>query len=74
MKSSYSGGSFFTYLHFRGWSPRDGALMQCALFFAGLWGVFLFKESKGLAVVIFFVSGAVLLAGAILLTLSVGKA
>ena len=49
-------------------------LMQCALFFAGLWGVFLFKESKGLAVVIFFVSGAVLLAGAILLTLSVGKA
>ena len=48
-------------------------LMQCALFFAGLWGILVFKESKGVAVAIFFASGTVLLVGAIVLTLSLGK-
>mmetsp|Transcript_16073 Transcript_16073/g.28883 ORF Transcript_16073/g.28883 Transcript_16073/m.28883 type:complete len:348 (+) Transcript_16073:116-1159(+) len=45
-------------------------ILQCALFVAGLWGVFAFKEIKGYAVVVFFASGVVLICGAIALALS----
>jgi len=51
-----------------------GPLLQCALFVAGLWGIFIFKEIKGAAIPVFFVSGTVLITGAVCLSLSAGKA
>jgi len=47
-------------------------IMQCALFVAGLWGVFAFHEIQGVARVVFFVSGTVLLGGAALLSVAIG--
>ena len=40
-------------------------ILQCALFVAGIWGIFAFKEIKGKEVVVFFASGCVLIAGAV---------
>lgn len=45
-------------------------ILQCALFVAGLWGIFVFKEIRDRAVFVFFASGAVLLSGATCLALS----
>eukprot|EP00466_Bigelowiella_natans_P000257 jgi/Bigna1/66196/fgenesh1_pg.1_\ len=45
-------------------------MLQCALFVAGLWGIFAFREIQGEAVYIFFASGAVLISGAICLALN----
>mmetsp|Transcript_19851 Transcript_19851/g.48567 ORF Transcript_19851/g.48567 Transcript_19851/m.48567 type:complete len:334 (-) Transcript_19851:624-1625(-) len=39
-------------------------ILQCALFVAGLWGIFVFKEIRDRAVLVFFISGAVMLSGA----------
>eukprot|EP01012_Entosiphon_sulcatum_P019567 TRINITY_DN2447_c0_g1_i1.p1 TRINITY_DN2447_c0_g1~~TRINITY_DN2447_c0_g1_i1.p1 ORF type:complete len:348 (-),score=52.89 TRINITY_DN2447_c0_g1_i1:423-1466(-) len=44
-------------------------LLQCALTFSGLWGIFIFKEIKGRAILVFFSGVAVLLSGAVLLGL-----
>ena len=46
------------------------SLIQCASVVSGIWGIFLFKEIKGAAVVVFFVSTAVLVAGALLLAVN----
>mmetsp|Transcript_62535 Transcript_62535/g.116261 ORF Transcript_62535/g.116261 Transcript_62535/m.116261 type:complete len:419 (+) Transcript_62535:80-1336(+) len=42
-------------------------ILQCALFFGGLWGIYVFKEIRGFAVSIFWVGAAVLVAGIVLL-------
>lgn len=43
-------------------------IMQCALFISGLWGIFYFKEVHGMiAISGFFLSGAVLIGGAVIL-------
>lgn len=42
-------------------------LVQCSLFVGGLWGVFVFGEIRGMALVVFFVSSGILIAGAALL-------
>lgn len=47
-----------------------GPLLQCALFVAGLWGIFVFKEIQGPAVQVFFLAGAVLISGAVCLAAS----
>jgi hypothetical protein len=40
-------------------------MLQCALFVAGLWGIFVFGEIKERsAIIVFFTSGAVLIGGA----------
>jgi predicted phage tail protein len=40
-------------------------IMQCSLFISGIWGVFVFKEIVGWrAILVFFLSGGVLLGGA----------
>jgi glucose uptake protein GlcU len=44
-------------------------IIQCALFVAGMWGIFFFKELKGNTVRVFFASGFVLIIGAIMLSL-----
>jgi len=46
-------------------------LMQCALVFSGLWGIFVFKEIQGRAVRVFFAFCVVVLGGAALLTISI---
>mmetsp|Transcript_8021 Transcript_8021/g.11022 ORF Transcript_8021/g.11022 Transcript_8021/m.11022 type:complete len:151 (+) Transcript_8021:1-453(+) len=45
-------------------------MLQCALFVAGLWGIFAFREIQGDAVYVFFTAGAVLISGAICLALN----
>jgi hypothetical protein len=45
-------------------------IMQCGLFVAGAWGILLFKELKGKWQMLYWASGAVLLAGAALLSAS----
>uniref|UniRef100_A0A7S2X590 EamA domain-containing protein n=1 Tax=Lotharella oceanica TaxID=641309 RepID=A0A7S2X590_9EUKA len=45
-------------------------MLQCALFVAGLWGIFVFKEITGYAVLVFFVAGFILICGAVCLALS----
>jgi glucose uptake protein GlcU len=56
--------------------PRIGIgvaypMLQCALFVAGLWGIFVFKEIRATAAIYtFFASGSVLIAGAAILALS----
>jgi glucose uptake protein GlcU len=56
--------------------PRIGIgvaypVLQCALFVAGLWGIFVFKEIRGAAAIkTFFVSGTILIGGAATLALS----
>eukprot|EP00471_Norrisiella_sphaerica_P014249 CAMPEP_0184495232 /NCGR_PEP_ID=MMETSP0113_2-20130426/30731_1 /TAXON_ID=91329 /ORGANISM="Norrisiella sphaerica, Strain BC52" /LENGTH=352 /DNA_ID=CAMNT_0026881329 /DNA_START=1 /DNA_END=1059 /DNA_ORIENTATION=- len=45
-------------------------MLQCALFVAGLWGVFVFHEIQGLAIGVFFIAGACLITGAVCLALS----
>ena len=42
-------------------------LMQCGLFVAGLWGIFLFGEINGRSQWIYWVSGVTLAVGAVLL-------
>eukprot|EP00037_Helgoeca_nana_P016425 m.154574 g.154574 ORF g.154574 m.154574 type:complete len:371 (-) comp23517_c0_seq2:129-1241(-) len=45
-------------------------IMQCALFVSGLWGIFYFKEVTGrVAIGAFFVSGFVLIGGAVILSI-----
>jgi hypothetical protein len=50
--------------------PRIGLsvaypMLQCALFVAGLWGIFVFKEIRSAAAIgVFFLSGAILIGGA----------
>ena len=47
-------------------------IMQSALFFGGLWGIFVFEEIKGRAAICaFFFGGALLITGAGLLTVFV---
>jgi len=41
-------------------------ILQCALFFGGLWGIFVFNEIRGASIPVFF-SGATILAGGIVL-------
>ena len=48
-------------------------MLQCALFFGALWGVFAFGEIQGRAVPVLFGGGTVLLTGAALLALSVNS-
>jgi len=48
-------------------------ILQCALFVSGLWGVFAFREIKGAAIIVFFVSGTILVAGALCLAFSSGS-
>eukprot|EP00658_Telonema_sp_P-2_P022909 TRINITY_DN19174_c0_g2_i7.p2 TRINITY_DN19174_c0_g2~~TRINITY_DN19174_c0_g2_i7.p2 ORF type:complete len:189 (+),score=57.25 TRINITY_DN19174_c0_g2_i7:656-1222(+) len=49
-------------------------IFQCALLVSSLWGVFVFKEIKSKqAISVLFGSGLVLISGAIVLGLSVGK-
>ena len=56
--------------------PRIGLgvaypMLQCALFVAGLWGIFIFGEIRAPAAIkVFFFSGAVLIAGAAVLAIS----
>ena len=45
-------------------------ILQCALFVAGLWGIFFFNEIKEKEIVIFFLSGFILLAGAISISIA----
>mmetsp|Transcript_10227 Transcript_10227/g.37645 ORF Transcript_10227/g.37645 Transcript_10227/m.37645 type:complete len:366 (-) Transcript_10227:898-1995(-) len=45
-------------------------IYQCAIFFAGLWGIFVFKEISGVAVQTFFLAGAILIGGAACLAAS----
>jgi len=45
-------------------------ILQCALFVAGLWGIFVFREISGRAIIVFFVAGLILILGAICLALS----
>ncbi|GAB5363354.1 hypothetical protein AAMO2058_000875600 [Amorphochlora amoebiformis] len=45
-------------------------ILQCALFVAGLWGIFVFNEIRGWSILVFFVSGTTLLGGAACLALS----
>lgn len=40
-------------------------ILQCALFVAGMWGVMFFKEIVGYEIAVFFLSGVVLLGGAV---------
>lgn len=47
-----------------------GPLLQCALFVAGIWGIFVFREIRGPAILVFFLGGAILLSGAVCLALS----
>jgi glucose uptake protein GlcU len=49
-----------------------GPLLQCALFVAGLLGIFVFKEIKGPAIPVFFAAGGVLIGGAGLLSYNSG--
>jgi glucose uptake protein GlcU len=44
-------------------------IIQCALFVAGMWGIFFFKELTGNSVTVFFVSSCVLIIGAVMLSL-----
>ena len=46
-------------------------ILQCALFFGGLWGIFVFREvrDKG-AIAVFFGSAMVLFGGAIVLSIN----
>ena len=49
-------------------------ILQCALFFAALWGIFAFDEVKGCwTVSTVFASGAVIIAGAVCLAIGVGS-
>eukprot|EP00850_Spirogloea_muscicola_P019032 SM000182S03922 [mRNA] locus=s182:1530:2734:+ [translate_table: standard] len=43
-------------------------IMQCGLFVAGLWGILLFGEIEGCPAMYYWLSGAVLIAGACLLS------
>lgn len=46
-------------------------IFQCALFFGGLWGIFLFKEvTDKKEILVFFLSAVVLFAGAVLLSIN----
>ena len=45
-------------------------IMQCGLLVAGLWGIFTFRELQGRAVVVWGMSGLVVVVGASMLTLS----
>lgn len=46
-------------------------IFQCALFFAGLWGIFVFKEITGKSrILVFFLSGIILLSGAVVLSVN----
>lgn len=44
-------------------------IIQCAIFVAGMWGIFVFGELTGNPVKVFFASGLVLIIGAIMLSL-----
>lgn len=44
-------------------------LNQCGVLFAGLWGIFVFREIKGKAIPVFWAGAAVLVVGVILLGL-----
>lgn len=45
-------------------------ILQCALFVAGIWGIVVFKEIRGREVTVFFLSGAVLIAGAVAIAIA----
>ena len=46
-------------------------ILQCAILFSGIWGVFVFKEIIGNNVIItFFGGGAILLTGAVMLAVA----
>jgi multidrug transporter EmrE-like cation transporter len=45
-------------------------IIQCAIFVAGMWGIFVFKEMTGDPVKVFFASGLVLIVGAIMQSLA----
>lgn len=45
--------------------------LQCALFFSGFWGICVFKELRGLSIIIFFCSAIVLVFGAVFLATSI---
>eukprot|EP00930_Biecheleria_cincta_P099870 TRINITY_DN91483_c0_g1_i1.p1 TRINITY_DN91483_c0_g1~~TRINITY_DN91483_c0_g1_i1.p1 ORF type:complete len:419 (-),score=49.83 TRINITY_DN91483_c0_g1_i1:122-1378(-) len=45
-------------------------ILQCALFFGGLWGIFVFKEIQGNAIVAFWAGAATLAGGIILLSVN----
>lgn len=45
-------------------------ILQCALFIAGIWGIVLFDEIKGKEIVMFFLSGVVLIAGAVMIAVA----
>lgn len=46
-------------------------LVHCSVFISGLWGIFLFKELQGypLGAVVFYASGMILLAGAVMISI-----
>lgn len=46
------------------------SLIQCASVVSGMWGIFLFREIKGAAVLVFFVSTVVVVVGAVLLAVN----
>eukprot|EP01025_Chloroclados_australasicus_P048575 TRINITY_DN5508_c0_g2_i2.p1 TRINITY_DN5508_c0_g2~~TRINITY_DN5508_c0_g2_i2.p1 ORF type:complete len:337 (-),score=24.00 TRINITY_DN5508_c0_g2_i2:712-1722(-) len=45
-------------------------IMQGGLFVAGIWGIFLFGEIKGNMQIFYWISGAILIAGIVMLTIS----
>jgi len=45
-------------------------ILQCALFFGGLLGIFVFKEIEGRAVAVFWAGAAVLVAGVVTLSIN----
>eukprot|EP00929_Paragymnodinium_shiwhaense_P004027 TRINITY_DN10473_c0_g1_i2.p1 TRINITY_DN10473_c0_g1~~TRINITY_DN10473_c0_g1_i2.p1 ORF type:complete len:429 (+),score=85.48 TRINITY_DN10473_c0_g1_i2:131-1417(+) len=44
-------------------------ILQCAMLFGGLWGIFIFKEIKGQSVNVFWAGAALLIAGVVVLSL-----
>jgi glucose uptake protein GlcU len=45
-------------------------ILQCALFVAGMWGIFVFKEIEGKQIYIFFGGGIILISGAVCVSLA----
>lgn len=45
-------------------------ILQCALFVAGIWGIVLFDEIKGHEIGVFFMSGLVLIGGAVMVAVA----
>jgi glucose uptake protein GlcU len=47
-------------------------ILQCALFVAGIWGITVFKEIQGRAIGVFFISGGILISGAVCVAVASG--